>query len=137
MNLESLYPPALIGRLLDDLAAIAGAARRLPELEHGVLDGVRGVQAQLEVITAALGPLPALLEDVRDRLAPIQELHAMRAGIEPLDDDMRRVRESVDGLEPLLEVMNERLEGLDRRIDTLRSDLAPLGELADKIPGIG
>jgi hypothetical protein len=137
MNLESLYPPALIGRLLDDLGAIAGAARRLPELEHGVLDGVRGVQAQLEVITAALGPLPALLEDVRDRLAPIQELHAMRAGIEPLDDDMRRVRESVDGLEPLLEVMNERLEGLDRRIDTLRSDLAPLGELADKIPGIG
>jgi ABC-type transporter Mla subunit MlaD len=137
MNLDSLYPPTLIGRLLDDLGAIAGAARRLPELERGVLEGVRGVQAQLDQITAALAPLPVLLEDVRDRLGPIQELHTVRAGIEPLDDDMRRVRESVDGLEPLLETMNDRLAGLDKRIAGLRDDLAPLGELADKIPGIG
>jgi hypothetical protein len=43
---------------------------------------------------------------------------------------MHAVRHSVDGLEPLLIQVNERLE-------RLREDLAPLGELADKIPGIG
>ena len=47
------------------------------------------------------------------------------------------MRDSVDTLEPLIEQVNTRLGALDQRIDTLRSDLAPLGELADKIPGIG
>jgi uncharacterized protein DUF2332 len=54
---------------------------------------------------------------------PAAGAHELRAGIEPLDEDMRAVRNSVDDLEPLLR--------------GLRSDLAPLGELAEKIPGIG
>jgi predicted nuclease with TOPRIM domain len=61
---------------------------------------------------------------------PISQLEQVREGIEPLDEDMHAVRHSVDGLEPLLIQVNERLE-------RLREDLAPLGELADKIPGIG
>ena len=43
---------------------------------------------------------------------------------------MRAVRESVSDLEPLLREVIARL-------DALREDLGPLGELADKIPGIG
>jgi hypothetical protein len=44
MNLESLFPPTLIRRMLDDLGAIAAAGRRLPELERGILQGVGGIQ---------------------------------------------------------------------------------------------
>ena len=70
------------------------------------------------------------LEALRGDVKPISQLKQVREGIEPLDEDMRAVRLSVNGLEPLLQQVNERLE-------RLREDLAPLGELADKIPGIG
>jgi hypothetical protein len=43
---------------------------------------------------------------------------------------MRAVRDSVDELEPLM-------RDVIARLDALREDLGPLGELADKIPGIG
>jgi hypothetical protein len=43
----------------------------------------------------------------------------------------------VDTLEPLMRQVNTRLGALDKRIETMRQDLSPLGELADKIPGIG
>jgi hypothetical protein len=50
---------------------------------------------------------------------------------------MHAVRSSVDDLEPLIREVNQRLGGLDQRIEMLREDLSPLGELADKIPGVG
>jgi len=33
--------------------------------------------------------------------------------------------------------VNTRLGGLDKRLEALHKDLAPLGELADKVPGVG
>ncbi len=102
-----LFPPTLIKRALDDLSAIADAARRLPGLEQQVLDRIDTISGKALV-----------------------QLAEIRKGIEPLDEDMRAVRLSVDELEPLLVQVNERLE-------RLHADLAPLGELADKIPGIG
>ena len=111
-----LFPPTLIKRALDDLGAIADAARRLPMLEEQVL-----------------GRTDILIEELRAlraEMAPIQQLTAVRKGIEPLDDDMRAVRDSVDDLEPLIRELGDRLEAM-------RQDLAQLGELADKIPGVG
>jgi hypothetical protein len=102
-----LFPPTLIKRALDDLSAIADAARRLPALEQQVLDRIDTISGKALV-----------------------HLAEIRKGIAPLDDDMRAVRDSVDELEPLLIRANERLE-------RLHEELAPLGELADKIPGIG
>ena len=156
-----LFPPTLIKRALDDLSAIADAARRLPGLEQQVLDRIdtisaaalvdlaavrRGVEGlkremrpirELAAVRAAVEPLDgrmltleAQLEALRGDVKPISQLKQVRKGIEPLDEDMRAVRLSVDGLEPLLIQVNERLE-------RLHEDLAPLGELADKIPGIG
>ncbi len=156
-----LFPPTLIKRALEDLSAIADAARRLPDLEQQVLDRIdtisgkaladlaatrRGVEAlrremapirELAAVRGAVEPLDGRmvtmegqLEALRGDVKPISQLKQVREGIEPLDEDMRAVRLSVDGLEPLLQQTNERLE-------RLREDLAPLGELADKIPGIG
>jgi chaperonin cofactor prefoldin len=146
--------PALIGRALDDLSAIADAARGLASLEAAVLAAVGRIESRLDTLNVeirGLGTMPAqfaalhtqivgLREDMaglRDEVRPIKDIAAVRAGIEPLDDDMRAVRHSVGDLEPLLREVNQRLEGLDTRIETLRGDLSPLGELADKIPGVG
>ena len=156
-----LFPPTLIKRALDDLSAIADAARRLPGLEQQVLDRIdtisakaladlaavrRGVEKlqremapirELAAVRVAVEPLDGRmqtmegqLEALRSEVKPISQLKQVREGIEPLDEDMRAVRLSVDGLEPLLVQVNERLE-------RLHAELAPLGELADKIPGIG
>jgi hypothetical protein len=118
-----LFPPTLIKRALDDLSAIADAARRLPTLEEVVLGRVDRLQRELVALRADM--------------APINELRKVREGIEPLDEDMRAVRLSVDNLEPLMVEVNSRLGGLDERIEAMRQDLSPLGELADKVPGIG
>ena len=122
-----LFPPTLIKRALDDLGAIADAARRLPALEEQVITRIDRVE------TAGLSRVDTLIEELRAlraEMAPIQQLTAVREGIEPLDDDMRAVRDSVDDLEPLMRELVERLEAM-------RQDLAPLGDLADKIPGVG
>lgn len=167
MNLSALFPPTLLARLLDDIGAIADAARTLPRLEREVisrLDALYREMAPIQQLTAvrdAVEPLSGQLDDLAERVEPIQQLtvvreeleslhavvdgianrlsgiDAIREGIDPLDDDMRQVRNSVDGLEPLLEQVNARLGTLDERMEALRADLAPLGELADKIPGIG
>ena len=109
-----LFPPTLIKRALDDLSAIADAARRLPALEEQVLDRIDRIERH-----------------VLERADALQtELERVRAGIDPLDDDMRAVRDSVDDLEPLIREVNAQLQ-------KLREDLGPLGDLADKIPGIG
>ena len=129
-----LFPPTLIKRALDDLGSIADAARRLPDLEEQVLERMERVKA--EMLTRA-DTIVAELTLLRADMKPLAELPAVRKGIEPLDDDMRAVRESVDELEPLVRQLNTRLGALDKRIETLRDDIAPLGELADKVPGVG
>jgi hypothetical protein len=119
-----LFPPTLIKRALDDLSAIADAARRLPPLEAQVIQRMDRIEGEV-------------LAHLRAMVAELSHLEPMRHGIDPLDEDMRAVRGSVDELEPLIAQLNARLDGLAERMDALRSDLSPLGELADKIPGVG
>jgi hypothetical protein len=122
-----LFPPTLIKRALDDLSAIGDAARRLPALEEQVLDRIDRIE---RLALARADSLTEELRAVRAEIAPIREITKVREGIDPLDEDMRAVRDSVDDLEPLIRDVNAQLE-------QLRSELGPLGELADKIPGIG
>ena len=123
-------PVKLVERTFDDLTAIADAARRLPAIEEAVLERVDALLGRLDGISDQLGEL-------RATVAPIQQLAEVRKGIEPLDDDMRRVRESIDELEPLVGRIAGQMTAVDAKLDDMRGDLAPLGELADKVPGIG
>ena len=54
-----LFPPALIKRALDDLGAIADAARRLPALEQEVIERIDRVEGEMltraDTIVAELG----------------------------------------------------------------------------------
>ena len=129
-----LFPPALVKRALDDLSALADAARRLPGLEEQVLERIDFVSSE---VFARVDALNDQLAALRAEMAPIRELTAVREGVEPLAGDIRAVRHAVDGLEPLLEQVNTRLGAMAERIQLLRQDLGLLGELADKIPGIG
>ena len=130
MNLSSLFPPTILSRLLEDLGAVADAARRLPELERSVLQRVDTMATELVAVREEITAVRKGMEGLREDVAPIKEIREVRKGIEPLDEDMRAVRHSVDELEPLM-------RDVIARLDALREDLGPLGELADKIPGIG
>ena len=100
MRLDALFPPTLIRRALDDLSAIADAARRLPAFENQVVGRMDAIQAQLDDVRDELAPmrqipavresvesLPGQLDHLTERIGPIEELHAVRKGIEPLDED--------------------------------------------------
>lgn len=151
-----LFPPALIKRALDDLGAIANAARQLDGLQMtlvGRLDGLRSqlegirrdveplaeltaVREQLDAVRTAIEPVDGKLEELRREVEPVRDLRPVRAGIEPLDDDLRQVRESIENIEPLVKAIGSRIDGIDGKLADMSGDLAPVGELAEKMPGI-
>ncbi len=98
---------------------------------------LRAVREAVELLDERLGTMQAQLEALRRTAEPIEQITKVREGIESLDEDMRGLRDSVSDLEPLLREVNARLGTLDKRIEMMRADLAPLGDLADKIPGVG
>jgi uncharacterized coiled-coil DUF342 family protein len=144
-----LFPPALIKRALDDLGAIADAARRVGGIEHALLsrldllrDELRPIQemsavrVHLEAVRAAVEPLDEKLDRLREEIKPIQQLADVRAGIEPLDDDMRQVRASIDEIEPLVKTIGPLIGRIDEKLARMSGDLAPVGDLAEKMPGV-
>ena len=86
---------------------------------------------------AAVEPLSGKLDALAELLSPIQHLDAIRRGIEPLEESMAAVRESVDDLEPMLGEVHKTIGGIDTQIDEMQESVQPIGELADRIPGIG
>jgi len=155
-----LLPPKLVKRALDDVAAVGDAARTLPALLSRLdaviagldrLDGrvqalreemqpirnLAPVRSKIEAMHAAVAPLSGQMDGLREEVRPIQQLAEVRKGIEPLDEDMHDVRTSIDELEPLVKRIDGHLGGVDAKLDDMRRDLAPLGELADKVPGVG
>ena len=94
------------------------------------------VRSHLEAVRAAVEPLDEKLNQLREEIEPIQQLADVRAGIEPLDDDMRQVRESIDEIEPLVKEIGSLIGGLDEKLGRMSGDLAPVGELAEKMPGV-
>ena len=106
------------------------AAEALPpeldDLEQGLGAGAPAVE-----------PLSGKLDALAELLSPIQHLDAIRRGIEPLAASMAVVRESVDDLEPMLGDVHKTMSGIDTQIDEMQESVQPIGELADRIPGIG
>jgi predicted nucleic acid-binding Zn-ribbon protein len=133
-----LFPPTLIKRALDDLGAIADAARQLDALRAEVrpIQELTAVREQLDAVRAAIEPLGDKLDTLRADIQPIQQLAAVRAGIEPLDDDLRQVRQSIENIEPLVKAIGPRIDGIDDKLAGMSGDLAPVGDLAEKMPGI-
>jgi chromosome segregation ATPase len=126
---------------IQELPDVRRAVEPLPDQLTQVVDGletlrgdVRPIQ-QLPAVREAVEPIQATLDELRGDIAP--HLARIREGIEPLDDDMRSVRGSIDEIEPLIRQIVTRLGALDKRIESMRTAISPIGELADKIPGVG
>jgi chromosome segregation ATPase len=151
-----LFAPTLIKRALDDVGAVAHAARQvgahlaavrsavepLPRkldvlsAEVRPIQELSAVRAQLDALGAAVERLGGNLDDLRREVEPLRHLAQVRAGIEPLDDDLRQVRESIDTIEPLVKGIGSRIEGIDGKLTDMSGDLAPVGDLAEKMPGV-
>ena len=94
-----LIPPALLKRALDDLHDIAQLARRAAGMEDELRARIAGLERRLDTLIG--------------ELEPMHHLTAIRAGIEPLEQSMLAVRDSVDELEPMIEDLDKRIQ-LDR-----------------------
>jgi chromosome segregation ATPase len=118
--------------------AVEPVAPRLDVLHDELrpIQEMSAVRSHLEAVRAAVEPLDEKLDQLREEIEPIQQLGDVRAGIEPLDDDMRQVRESIDEIEPLVKEIGSLIGGLDEKLGRMSGDLAPVGELAEKLPGV-
>ena len=136
-------PPALVRRAFEDLHDIARLARHYARVEDEILARVGAAEADLAAIRAAVQPLSgqighmeAQLAALQDEVEPIQHLAPMRAGIEPLAQNMIEVRESVDELEPMISALDKRVAEIEPDLEEVREAVEPVGDLAEKIPGI-
>src|SRR5215207_2308949 len=118
--------------------AVEPVAPRLDLLRQELrpIQEMAAVRAHLEAVRAAVEPLDEKLDRLRQEIEPIQQLGDVRAGIEPLDDDMRKVRKSIDNIEPLVSRIGSLMSGLDEKLGDMSGDLAPVGDLAEKMPGV-
>ena len=130
-----LVPPALLKRALDDVHDIAQLARRFAATEADVLADLRAVRTAVEPLAAQLSHMQQQLADLAEELAPIQEISAIRRGIDPLEKSMVAVRESVDELEPMLADLDRRVQVIDPKLDQMRESIEPVGDLAERVPG--
>ena len=118
--------------------AVEPVAPRLDVLRDELrpIQEMSAVRSHLEALRTAVEPLDEKLDQLREEIGPIQQLADVRAGIEPLDNDMRQVRESIDAMEPLVKGIASLIGGIDEKLARMSGDLAPVGELAEKMPGV-
>ena len=144
-----LVPPALVKRAFEDLHEIAQIARHVAGLEDEIRRRFAGVEGdahllneQLAATVAAVQPLSGQLatlerrlDDLAAEMAPIRQLDAIRAGIEPLEKSMIAVRDSVDELEPMIEDLDKRIQLIEPRLAEMQESVEPIGDLAERVPG--
>jgi chromosome segregation ATPase len=139
---EDMEPLKQLSGVRSHLAAVRTAvepvAPRLDMLREDLrpIQDLSPVRSHLEAVRSAVEPLDTKLDQLRDEVEPIRQLTDVRAGIEPLDEDMRQVRESIDEIEPLVKRIGAAIAGIDEKLAGMSSDLAPVGELAEKMPGV-
>jgi hypothetical protein len=132
---DDVGPLRLLSAVRAHLAVVRGAvepprgqARRLAR-RGSPIEVLSAARARLDPLGAAVERLGGKLDALHSEVEPVQHLARVRAGIEPLGDDLRQVRESIDTIEPFV-------KGIGSRIDPMSGDLAPVGDLADKMPAV-
>jgi hypothetical protein len=126
--LPLLVDPRTLARALDDLHAIATAARELPAVERRLTERLESAEAELRTANAhAVQLLGAVgrIDDVEREVAELVRLAGeLRDGLPALDEALRSIR-TLEGATATLAAAAEPLQGTAER----------LGRIADRLPG--
>ena len=145
MRVPFLIDPRAIPRALDDLHAIAQAARRLPEVEERLTERIASAEARLDDVLEAATTVRLL----DDRAAGVLEgLDRVLGAVDRIGDVEREVAELVSlarelrGGLPTLDDAPESMRQLNLAAGTLAAAAQPLqgtaerlGRIADRLPG--
>ena len=117
MGLPFLLDPRLVARALDDLHAIAIAARELPEIEARMTEQLRSAEAELR----------------RARKTADARAGALLAVLERLDSDLPSMAEAVESIRSL----EAATKTLAAAVEPLQGTAQRLGRISDRLIGGG
>jgi hypothetical protein len=115
MALPFLLDPRLVARALDDLHAIAIAARELPEIEARMTEQLRSAEAELR----------------RARKTADARAAALLAVLERLDADLPSMTEAVESIRSL----EAATKTLASAVEPLQGTAERLGRISDRLIG--
>ena len=115
MALPFLLDPRLVARALDDLHAIAIAARELPEIEARMTEQLRSAEAELR----------------RARKTADARAGALLAVLERLDADLPSMAEAVESIRSL----EAATKTLASAVEPLQGTAERLGRISDRLIG--
>ena len=115
MALPFLLDPRLVTRALDDLHAIAEAARELPEIEARMTEQLRSAEAELR----------------RARKTADARAGALLAVLERLDADLPSMSEAVESIRSL----EAATKTLAAAVEPLQGTAERLGRISDRLIG--
>jgi DNA repair exonuclease SbcCD ATPase subunit len=126
--LPLLVDPRTLARALEDLHAIATAARELPAVERRLTERLESAEAELRTANEHARELVgavARIDDVEREVAQLVRLAGeLRDGLPALDEALRSIR-TLEGATATLAAAAGPLQGTAER----------LGRIADRLPG--
>jgi DNA repair ATPase RecN len=138
----------VLPRIAEDTRAMASHTALLREVVQAIgnvgedtaaLPALRRDMARVAKGTGVLGPMDdrmATIEEAMPVLVEVQQhLSELPETIGRLDERIGRLDERIDRLSGLLDRMFESLDGLNQGVSTLQQSLAPVGRLAQRLPG--
>jgi len=139
-------PPRLLIRALDDLHALAEAARTLPEIERRTLERIAEIQALLERgmevgrrIDERGAGLMALGERIDARasevLAMAETLEAAAASVAAQGAAVAAALPSLEQAVHMMDEMNRSAEAMAAVAEPLHGAAERLGRIVDRLPG--
>ena len=117
MPFPFLLDPRLVTRALDDLHAIAEAARRLPEIEARLTDQLQSAEAELR----------------RARKTADARAGALLAVLERLDAELPSMAQAVESIRSL----DAATKTLAATVEPLQGTAERLGRISDRLTGRG
>ena len=119
-----LIPPRLIIRALDDLNAIAEAARRMPEIERNIEDRADRMEDHMAAVRESIGSASAGQEEMNAVMKEVRDL------AKELNAEMRAVRR-------VAEQMQADFGDVPDVVAPVQSVAERLDRLTDRLPGTG
>jgi len=134
---------AFARRAFEDLHDIATLVRRVTAVEDELLTRVEQLEDEIAGLHSSVAPLSEQLERLLHAIAPVSDLPAVRASVAPLGEQLDELQRTVgelpghvDNLEPMIEAVSASITDLHPKLGEVRDAVMPLGDLAEKMPGV-